>query len=104
MIADCARSFRSPGFGPVDGKTVPATAGLLSVSVPHTLNAITAQRVVDMRGAVQIGRPRLPQRFEGAPPARGKRAERKTKSEERRADPPFTKTVKGRPPKIASAL
>ena len=48
VIADGAGSPRSPGFGPVDGKTMPATAGLLSVSVPHTPNAITAQRVVDV--------------------------------------------------------
>jgi len=52
VIADCAGSPRSPGLGPVNCKTMPAMAGLLSVSVPHTSNAITAQSVVDVHGAV----------------------------------------------------
>ena len=70
MIADGAGSPRSPGFGPVDRKTMPATAGLLSVGVSHTLNVITAQSVVDVRGAVRVGHPRLPSRFRGAPAPR----------------------------------
>ena len=59
VIADGAGAPRPPGFGPVDGKTVPTTAGLLSVGVSHTPNAITAQRLVDVRGAVRVGHPRL---------------------------------------------
>ncbi len=67
VIADCAGSPRSPGFGPVDGKTVPATAGLLSVSVSHTPDAITEQSVVNACGAVRR-HPALPQRLMGVLP------------------------------------
>lgn len=53
VIADGARAFRSSGFGPVDCGTVPATAGLLSVSACHTSDAITAQSLADVRRAAQ---------------------------------------------------
>ena len=67
MIADYAESLRSPGLRPVDCGTVPAAAGLLSVSANHTSDAITARGVVDVHGAVQVGHRRLPRRRVGQP-------------------------------------
>jgi hypothetical protein len=60
VIADDAKSLRSPGLRPVDCGTVPAFAGLLSRCGLHTPDATTAQGVTNVRYAFQpITRNRL---------------------------------------------